>query len=112
MAKNKFGAALAQSEERIQKANNGTPESMVKQDDINVESIREHMEYKLGYINTLAGEMKGARLDIPREAHRIIEEIQYRLSIPGRRDLKKEDILKIALYEFFDKYPELCGKKA
>ena len=117
---NKFGAALAQSEERIQKANNGTPESMVKQDEtlVNDDSpyfidvLRKQMDNELGKINSMSGETKGARLDLPREAHRIIEELQYRLSVSGRRDLKKEDILKIALMEFFDKYPELCGKKA
>ena len=120
MTKNKFGAALAKSEERIQQANNGTPENMVKNDATQftddspyfTDALRRQMDYELAKINTMAGEMKGARLDLPREAHHIIEELQYRLSVPGRRDLKKEDILKIALMEFIDKYPELTGKKA
>lgn len=108
MANNKFGAALAKSEERVQMAINGSPEQMIKPENGNMTEIRNKLDDTLGRLLTLGGDVKGARLDLPRNAHRIIEEIQYRLSVRGRRDLKKDDLLKIALMEFIDNHPELC----
>jgi hypothetical protein len=52
--------------------------------------------------------MKGAKFEMPKRLHRIVETIQDNLSVPGRKSLNKDDICKIALMEFVQNHPELC----
>jgi hypothetical protein len=52
--------------------------------------------------------MKGARIDLPKRLHRIIENIQANLSVRGLKDLHKDEIIKIDLIEFVQNHPEIC----
>ena len=110
MKTNKFGDALKQSESRTQQAINGNPEQMTASSVFapSIEEQRNSMEVTLAKMNEYGYEMKGARMDLPKRFHRIIENIQDNLSVRGRKDLHKDEIIKIALMEFVQNHPELC----
>ena len=110
MKTNKFGDALKQSETRTQQAINGNPEQMTANSIFtpSTEELRNNMEDTLAKMNEYGYEMKGARIDLPKRFHRIIENIQDNLSVRGRKDLHKDEIIKIALIEFVQNHPEIC----
>lgn len=110
MKTNKFGDALKQSEARTQQAINGNPEQMTASSVFapSIEEQRNSMEVTLAKMNEYGYEMKGARMDLPKRFHRIIENIQDNLSVRGRKDLHKDEIIKIALIEFVQNHPEIC----
>lgn len=109
---NRFGKALKQSEERTQNAIKGNPEQMTARSIQTADTtLRDQMDATLKRISEYGDntDTKGARIDIPKRFHRVIENIQDNLSVRGRKDLNKDEIIKIALIEFVQNHPELCG---
>lgn len=107
---NRFGNALKQSEKRTEQAINGNPEQMTIRNMApnDIIGVRDQIDITLAKIAEYGQDMKGAKFEMPKRLHRIIETIQDNLSVPGRKSLNKDDICKIALMEFVQNHPELC----